>query len=178
VKDVADRHEAAPAEDYVDDGKFKRLVYEMLDARAAAVSSLLLYLEDESQFIQFSEALPLREAHRSLIAYRERALLSLPVGGEARRAQVENVCTMQGLVLSSALEVDEAGEGPLERAAADGSVGPARVELLLAAGVSAVDWSKALPAAAKHGRVDAAVALIGALGPESVKGPVRLLRPN
>jgi hypothetical protein len=153
-------------------------VHEMLDARTAAVSSLRLYLEDESQFIANVKDLPLRQAHRSLIAHRERALLSLE--GERLRLEAEKVCAMKGLVRSSALEVDEAGEGPLERAAADGSVGPARVKLLLAAGVSAVDRSRALVAAARHGQIDAADALIGALGAESVnaKDPVRLPYPS
>jgi hypothetical protein len=178
VKDVAKRHNETQAEVYVDDGEFKRLVHEMLDARTAAVSFLHLYLEDESQYVANVQDLTLREAHRSLIAHSERALLSLE--GEALRAEAEKVCAMQGLVRSSALEADEAGEGPLERAAADGSVGPSRVKLLLAAGVSAVDRSRALLAAARYGQIDAADALIGALGAESVnaRDPVRLPYPG
>jgi hypothetical protein len=175
VKDVADLHKATPAEVYVDDGEFKRLVHEMLDARTAAVSSLRLYLEDESQFIVLIQKLPLRQAHRSLIAHIERTLPSLE--GGVLRAEAEKLCIMLGLLRSSALEVDEAGEGPLERAAADGSVGPARVKLLLAAGVSAKDRRNALLAAARHGQIDAADALIGALGDKSVNAKDRVRLP-
>ena len=58
-------------------------------------------------------------------------------------------------------EPSRAGETPLVRAAADGTVGPSALSLLLAAGADLGD-GKALGAAAEHGQLEAVTALIGA----------------
>ena len=99
----------------------------------------------------------LREAHRQLVAFRTRAMAGLE--GEARRAAAERLCVLRGYAARGVGEVNDAGEDPLVRAAADGAVGAAGVALLLAAG--AKTGGEALVAAAKHGQREAVAGLIG-----------------
>ena len=164
VQEVFFRHEANVPEIFVDDMKFKRLVYEMLDTRTAAVSSLRVYLEDPGLLIEAVEAKQLRHLHRSLVALREKRVRTLE--GAVRRKEAEQLCVLQGLLLSHVNEVDEYGEGPLVRAAADGSLTPSRVKLFLDAGATEEDGCMAVMAAATYGREDAIASLITVLGAE------------
>ena len=158
ANEVLSRHEKLAAEDYTDDGKFKGLVQEMLEARAMAESLLRLYLEDSSRGIcvMMRTEISLREAHRGLIAFRTRTMAGLE--GEARRAEAETLCVLRGYAAREVGEVNEAGEDALVRAAADGAVGAAGVQLLLAAG--ARTGGNALVAAATHGQREIVAALI------------------
>ncbi len=159
VNEVLGRHEELPAERYTDNGLYRRLVQEMMDARAMAESLLRLYLEDRSRGIDWRMArTTLREAHRELIAHRAREMATLE--GEERRAAAERLCVLRGYAAERADETNEAGEDPLVRAAADGAVGAAGVALLLAAG--AMTGGEALVAAALYGQREAVSALIDA----------------
>jgi hypothetical protein len=157
VVEVVKRHEKRAAAEYTDDGAFKGMVQEMLDARAMAEILLRLYLEDHSRGIYMRMWTSLREAHRELIAFRTRAMAGLK--GEARRAAAERLCVMRGYAVRGVGEVNDAGEDPLVCAAADGTVGAAGVALLLEAG--ATTGGEALVAAAKHGQREAVEVLIG-----------------
>jgi hypothetical protein len=159
VREVLGRHEGLAAERYTDDGVFRRLVHEMMDARAMAESFLRLYLEDLSRGIDWRMTrTSLREAHRELIAHRTQKMAALE--GEARRAAAERLCVLRGYVAERVGETNEAGEDPLVRAASDGAVGAAGCALLLAAG--AATGGEALVAAALYGQREAAAALIDA----------------
>ena len=160
VEEVRASQEETPTERFTDDAVYKGLVTEMLDAGTMAVSVLRLYLEDESRGIYFVMEMSLQDAHRALIAFRARAMAALEEG-EARRAAALGLCQLKGLVVERIDEPSRAGETPLVRAAADGTVGPAALALLLAAGASLAD-GKALGAAAEHGQLEAVAALIGA----------------
>ena len=63
-EDVVKRHEAAKLEEYVDDGTFRALVGEMLDAKAWAKEKKELWMRDVSQYICFLQGWSLRECHR------------------------------------------------------------------------------------------------------------------
>jgi hypothetical protein len=157
AKEVLGRHEGRKAEDYTDDGAFKGLVQEMLDARAMAESLLRLYLEDRSRGIDWRMTqTSLLEAHRELVAFRTRMMAGLE--GEARRAAAERLCILRGYAARAIGEANDAGEDALVRAAADGTAGAAGVALLLEAG--AATGGEALVAAAKHGQWEAVAALI------------------
>ncbi len=156
VTEVLKRHEGLAAERYTDDGAFRRLVHEMMEARAMAESHLRLYLEDGSRGILWrTTCTSLRDAHRELIAFRTREMTGLV--GEARRAAAGRLCVLQGYAAEHIDETNEAGEDPLVRAAADGAAG---VALLLAAG--AATGGEALVAAALYGQREAAAALLDA----------------
>jgi hypothetical protein len=159
VREVLGRHEELAAELYTNDGVFRRLVQEMMDARMMAESHLRLYLEDHSHGIcsRVTETL-MRGAHRELIAYRTQKLALL--GGGERREVAERLCVLRGYAAERVGETNEAGEDALVRAAADGAVGVAGVALLLAAG--AATGGEALAAAALYGQREAVVALIDA----------------
>ena len=158
VKEVLARHEGLAAEDYTDDGAFRRLVHEMMEARAWAESLLRLYLEDASRGIRNRMTKTLREAHRELVAFRTREMAGL--AGEARRAAAERLCVLRGYAAERIGETNAAGEDPLVCAAADGAAGAAGVALLLAAG--AATGGEALVAAALYGQREAAAALLDA----------------
>ena len=129
----------------------------MMDALTWGMSLLRLYLEDTSRGIMWrTTKTSLLEAHRALIAHRTRALEKLE--GEARRVAAEQLCVLRGYAAAGVGEVNAAGEDTMVRAAADGSVGAAGVALLLAAGVTT--GSEALVAAATHGQLETAAALV------------------
>jgi len=159
VKEVLWRHEELAPESYTDDGVYRRLMQEMMDARAMAESLLRLYLEDHSRGIWWrTTRTSLREAHRELIAHRARKMAILD--GEGRRAAAEQLCVLRGYAAERVSETNEAGEDPLVCAAADGAVGAAGVALLLAAGATTDE--EALVAAALYGQREAVEALLDA----------------
>jgi hypothetical protein len=152
VREVLGRHEGLAAEAYTDDGAFRRLVQEMMDARAMAESLFRLWLEDHSRGIWWRMTrTSLREAHRELVAFRTQRMATLE--GEARRAAAEGLCVLRGYLAEGVGEANEAGEGPLVRACADGAVGKEGVALLLAAG--AAGGEEALVMAALYGQREA-----------------------
>jgi hypothetical protein len=134
MKKVRDRHESTEAERYTDDGAYRRLVTEMLDTGSMAISTLRLFLEDESQSVDDIKGMSLRNAHGNLISYLERSMSGQK--GERGRSAALRVCKLLGLVRESISEVNEAGESPLLAAAADGFMGRAAIRLLVAAGAS------------------------------------------
>ena len=63
-EEIVKRHEAAPLEEYVDDGAFRSLVSEMLDAKAWAIEKTQLWMQDQSQYVRFIQKWSLRDCHR------------------------------------------------------------------------------------------------------------------
>ena len=160
AKEVLERHVQRPALDYTDDRVFKGLVHEMIETRSMAESLFRSYLEDSSQYISLIlRNGSLLEGHRQLIALRMRALRAL-VGEEERRVAAERLSVLRGFVTKYIRETNDAGEDPLVRIAADGTVSQATVQLLLAAG--AATGGEALVAAATHGHLDAVAVLVSA----------------
>ncbi len=159
VEEVRDSHEGTAADQYTNDAEYKALVTEMLDAGAMAANVLRLYLEDPSRFIIYIMDMTLLDAHRALVSFRARAML--PLEGEERRAAALRLCQQKGLVVERVDEASRAGESPLVRAVADGTVGPSAITLLIEAGADVMD-GKALCAAAEHGQQEAVAALITA----------------
>jgi hypothetical protein len=176
VEEVRAAHEGTDAEVFTRDAAYKGLVTEMLDAAAMAQSPLRLYLEDKSRDVVGIMEMSLLDAHRALAAFRARGMRALE--GDARREAALLQCQGKGLVVERIDEASRAGETPLVRAAADGTVGPAAMALLIEAGAGVGD-GKALGGAAEHGNVEAVVALLGAKAPvDSVAVEVMDSREN
>jgi hypothetical protein len=180
AEEVQAAHEGTAAERFADDAAYKGLVTEMLDAGTMAGSLLHLYLEDPTRHIYWVMRMPLHDAHRALAAFRARGMRTLE--SAARRAAALWLCRLKGLVVERIDEVSRAGETPLVRAAADGTVGPAAIALLIEAGAGVGDGA-ALGAAAEHGQVEAVAALLGGKAPvdavtDMVLDPMRLLCPS
>ncbi len=119
---VAERHAALPHEAFGhdSDGAYRALVREMLETRAAAVSTLRWYLEDPGLAIEAAMRGPLLAGHRGYLSFLER---TLPAEGEARARGAGRLCRAMGLMQASADEADAEGLTPLMRAAADGAGG-------------------------------------------------------
>ncbi len=163
-------HDTVEYERYTDDGTFRRLVTEMLDAGTMAVSKLRLYLEDKSQLLLSVVNMPLREAHRALISFLWRSMAAFD--GEQRRAVALRLCRLQGLVLERIDEINQDGEAPLASATASGTVSAPAIRLLAVAG-AALDGT-ALRAAAQYGNADSILALIGVQEPINVPNEVSI----
>ena len=149
------RHEARGADDYVKDEVFRGLVIEMLESKTMAMSHLRLWLEDESQAICFMITMPLRVAHRGLLAFLKRKMQSKQ--GAARQAAGVEVSKLKGLLQEGVDERNELGEPRLVQAAADG-LGKADLQLLMDAGAMADVI--ALQAAARNGHPEAVTVLL------------------
>ena len=162
AKEELTAHEGTDAEEFTRDAAYKGLVTDMLDAAAMAQSPLRLYLEDPSRDVVDVMQISLLDAHRALAAFRARGMRTLE--GEARREAALRQCQGKGLVAERIDEASRAGETPLVRAAADGTVGPAAMALLIEAGAGVGD-GEALGAAAQHGHAEAVAALLGAKAP-------------
>ena len=157
VGDVLELHKSTKIENFTDNEGYKRLVTEMLDAGTMATSVFRLYLEDWNQTIFYVMEMPLQDSHRALVAFRARSIRSL--NGEERRLAALRQCQLMGLVVECIDEVSHSGETPIVRVAADGSIGPSCIKLLVEAGANISDGA-ALRAAATHGHLEAVAALI------------------
>ena len=127
-------HEARAAREYAEDGVFRGLVGEMLDARRFAVSKLRLWLEDRTEYLGFVLGYPLRDAHRRLTAFLARSAARAGGAAGERRAAALEVCRARGLVRGRIDEANDAGEAPLVAAAADGAAAADIRRLIAAAG--------------------------------------------
>ena len=128
---VMERHAAVPAEAYAADEAYRALVVEMLDTKAAALSTLRFFLENDSFGTHMlMNVIPMRAAHRMYLALLEGRL---PEGGPERAAAALRLCRTMGLVHAGADDRDADGWTRLMRAAADGDP-PRAVRCLVAAG--------------------------------------------
>jgi hypothetical protein len=159
-EEVLARHAAVAPEEYNDDEAYRHTVAEMLDTRAAAVSTLRGYIEDPGDQIQSVMRSTITARHRAYLAFLER---TLPAAGEGRAAAAGRLCRAMGAMRSSAKEADAEGLTPLMRAAADGAGG--RVLRCLVAARADVDAREArldrtaLFLAAQFGHAEAVEAL-------------------
>ena len=126
---------------YAVDQVYRALVAEMLQTKAAAITTLHLYIEDEmGQISAFMRpSVTIFKRHRSYLAFLERAL---PLAGQGRAREAARLCQLLGVMESSPGERDAEGFTPLMRAAADGA-GPHVLRCLVAAGAE-VDARNAL----------------------------------
>jgi len=127
---VLQAHERTPPEDYLQEGKYRRMVVEMLDARTHALAALSFYLEDPTYDVAAMMSYSNEDLYRDYLSFLRR---TLPTAGEERVKCAEYLCRVAGLVESGADEVDRAGRTRLMAAAAVGA-GSETVELLVAAG--------------------------------------------
>jgi ankyrin repeat protein len=121
-EDVVKRHEAATLQEYVDDGTFRALVGEMLDAKAWAKEKKQLWMLDMSRNICFlQDSFSLRECHRIWLAFlRQQIEIAVP-GSPERASLCLKLLVSRGFVKGAAQgEVNEDGEDRIVQAGGDG----------------------------------------------------------
>ena len=132
VSAVLELHRARAAADYSDDGVYRSLVAESLEAASMAQSALRWWLRDAQQVIHLIEDCSLLQFQR-----RFESFLRLRYAGagseEERRAAAVELCKARRLMRSDAKEKDGNLEPPLVALAARGGSGE-DVALLVAAG--------------------------------------------
>jgi hypothetical protein len=161
VSAVLELHRARAAADYSDDGVYRSLVAESLEAASMAKSALRWWLRDEQLYIHVIEHYSLLEFQRRFESFLR--LRYADAGGEEeRRAVAVELCKARRLMRSDAKERDGNLEPPLVALAARGGSGE-DVALLVAAGadVAAVAAGEqcGLYVAAQQGHVE----MIGSL---------------
>ena len=130
AREVLAEHESADPLRYSEDGPYRHMVAEMLDAQVHAISALNFYLEDPtfdiSAVLFYSNA----ELHRDYASFLRRKLQTLEE--TERAATAERLCRLLGLVRESVGERDREGLSPL-MTAATGTAGTEALELLVCA---------------------------------------------
>ena len=164
VSAVLERHRARAAADYSDDGVYRSLVAESLEAASMAQSALRWWLRDAQQYIHLIEGYSLLQFQRSFESFLQ--LRYARAGGEEERhAAAVELCKARHLMSSHANEKDGNGESPLVALAARGGSGE-DVALLVAAraDVAAVDHRTqcSLHLAAQQGHVEVIGSLVRA----------------
>ncbi len=129
---VIQAHERTPPEDYLQEGRYRRMVVEMLDARMHALGALSFYLEDPSYDVSAMMVYSNEDLYRDYLSFLRR---TLPATGNERAKVAERICRVAGLVESRADELDRTGRTTLMVAAASGA-GVETIELLVAAGAN------------------------------------------
>jgi ankyrin repeat protein len=119
-EDVVKRHEAAALQEYVDDGTFRALVSEMLDAKAWAKEKKELWVRDMSSYICFLQGFSLRESHRQWLGFLKRSFGSAAAGSSERKFASLELLSSRGLVLQGIDKKNVDGEGVMVQAGADG----------------------------------------------------------
>ena len=120
-KDVMSRHKAINAEEFVQDGVFRKLVMEMMDVPKMAVSKLQEWLRNDSySFIRYRWSTELKTAHRRWITFLETKLRRGGCTEEERKGLSLDLCKATGLLEVGPEERNELGETRLMRAAAEG----------------------------------------------------------
>ena len=135
---VLERHVAEPPDRFHDDETYRYMVTEMLETRAAAVSSLRSYIEKNNTISTFWKD-TIFTSHRDYLNFMEQ---KLPAEDEARAAAAARLCRVMGAMRSSVDETDVEGFTPLMRATADGA--GARVLRCLVAARADVNAREAL----------------------------------
>jgi hypothetical protein len=154
-------HEDIGPSGFVSDEVYRSLVVEMLDVKAAALSKLRWWLEDESCALTMIHEMPLRECHSGYISFLERTIQLC----DHSKAQIvaTKICKLKGLFQRTPAELNEIGEPPLVSAAGHGGSG-SYIQLLLwaQADIEARDEMglSALAKAARFGQLDCLKALL------------------
>jgi hypothetical protein len=168
-EDVVKRHEVATLEEYVDDGTFRALVGEMLDAKAWAKEKKELWMFDMSRNICFlQDKFSLRECHRLWQAYLRRQIDFAICGSSERALSSLKLLISRSLVKGAAKgELNEDGEDAIVQAGGDGWA--ARDIIALAAagadvGATDRDGRNSIWNAAQFGEKDSIAALLEVKG--------------
>jgi ankyrin repeat protein len=118
---ILKRHEATDVKDYVDDGVFRALVCEILDAKAWAKEKKEVWMQDSSQFICILQSWSLRECHRHWGLFLRKRIGHAASGSSGRAAASLELLMSRGLVKRSARgETNADGEDLLVQAGSDG----------------------------------------------------------
>ena len=132
VEETRQTHNNKGVEDFISNDIYRSLVLEMLDTSNMALSKLRLYLEDQGQIRVLWQSVPLKVAHRSLIAFIKRTLpnneIRAPSNDEIRQQiycgprydAILSLCKLKGLLVKNVQEKNEYDETRLMQASADG----------------------------------------------------------
>jgi hypothetical protein len=131
-QEVYSTHEATTPSDYVKDEIFRRLVLDMVEVRAMAMSKLEEWLENESgSFMLYRFDAALKTVHRRRILFLEHRAMDL--SGEDKRNASIALCKVKNLFINTVDERNDLDETPLMAAAAEGRSSN-DLNLLVAAG--------------------------------------------
>jgi ankyrin repeat protein len=119
-EDVVKRHEVTALQEYVDDGTFRALVSEMLDAKAWAKEKKELWVRDTSSFICYLEGFSLRKSHRMWLGFLKNIFGSAAAGSSERKFASLELLFSRGLVLQGVDKTNVDGESVMAQAGADG----------------------------------------------------------
>jgi ankyrin repeat protein len=164
------RHEAATLKEYVDDGAFRALVGEILEAKAWAKEKKELWMRDEPQMICFLQGWSLRECHRLWQSYlRQSTAAAAAAAGSSDEASASlQLLVSRSLVKRGVVgEVNADGEDVMVLAGGDGWTAM-DIHAAAAAGadVAAVDASgySGVWNAARYGHKESLAALLEVKG--------------
>ncbi len=120
-EEIVTRHEAVATEEYVDDGTFRALVSEMLDAKAWAKEKKELWVRDEPQMIFVLQGWSLRECHRLWLSFLRQSVSDATAAGSSGKAAASlQLLVSRGLVKRGVLgETNADGEDVMVRAGGD-----------------------------------------------------------
>jgi ankyrin repeat protein len=164
---VVKRHQEVGADEYVDDGVFRALVNEILDAKAWAKEKKWLWMRNHlTSPICWLQGWSLRECHRMWQSFLRKTIRNEAAGSRDKANSSVEILVSQGLVKRGVRGEENAdGEDVMVQAGSDGWAA-VYVEAALAAGadVGAVDrgGGNCLWHAAQYGHVDTMAALIAA----------------
>ena len=164
---VVKRHQEVGADEYVDDGVFRALVNEILDAKAWAKEKKWLWMRNHlTSPICWLQGWSLRECHRMWQTFLRKTIRNEAAGSRDKANSSVEILVSQGLVKRGVRGEENAdGEDVMVQAGSDGWAA-VYVEAALAAGadVGAVDrgGGNCLWHAAQYGHVDTMAALIAA----------------
>jgi ankyrin repeat protein len=161
---VLKRHEKTSVQEYVDDGAFRALVNEILDAKAWAKEKLELWMHDESHSINSVQKLPLREGHRLWQSFLRHCIDVAAVGSSQRASYSLKLLLSRDRVKRGVRgEMNLDGEDVIVQAGADGwTAGDIEAAVAAGADVGAVDknGSNGICNAARYGYSESLTALI------------------
>jgi ankyrin repeat protein len=163
------RHEAAALQEYVDDGTFRALVSEMLDAKAWAKEKKELWVIDAPQVICFLQGWSLRECHRLWQSFLRQSVSAAAAAGSCDEASASlQLLVSRSLVKRGVVgEVNADGEDVMVQAGGDGwTAMDIRAAHAAGAHVAAVDASghSGVWNAARYGHKESLVALLEVKG--------------
>jgi len=121
-EDVVKRHEAAALQEYVDDGTFRALVSEMLDAKAWAKEKKELWMRDAVATDLLSARLVSARSAIALwsVVSAKKPLAALLLGRLRRHFASLELLSSRGLVLQGVDEKNADGEDVMVQAGGDG----------------------------------------------------------
>jgi hypothetical protein len=122
MQEFLDTDSDLPDNDYVNDLKYKALVFRMLSAQDWSKQKLKLWLENEETDIRSVTDSPLKSAHRQWLSFLKQGRYSIaPAGSEQRKTAAIHILQCKGLMATDDASTEELDGEPLIYAAvADG----------------------------------------------------------